>query len=408
VASRLTALDPSDYHGESPFEIPVQRSGWRPDLALEAATKKVRRNAKFFRESTEASRVKAEILAKYFSAWAMVISRSTRGEKIAYVDLFAGRGRYGDGTPSTPLLVLERAIRDPTVRDMLVSIFNDRDHAATLRAEIDALPGIETLKHRPLVDDMDVSEQTAEIFRTISLLPTLTFIDPWGYRRLSRELIQALLKDWGCDCVFFLNYNRINMGLTNKKVAKHMESIFGPGWLGELRLEIRGLGPTRRERIVLRALREGLRQLGGDYVRPFRFLRANGRTSHYLVFVTKGFKGVEIMRDVMAGMSSSDVDGVASFAYDPRPINQLEFPSPSPLDRLKAKIIDDFAGAALTVRLLFERHSGDGRFTFKNYQEALRRLEADGAVTIGRPSPRRFYAGKATMPEGARVTIPRR
>jgi three-Cys-motif partner protein len=376
---------------------------WR----LEAATNKALRNKRFFRESTEASRVKAEIISKYFSAWATVVSRTTRGERIAYVDLFAGRGRYDDGTPSTPLLVLERAIRDPIVREMLVPIFNDRDHAAALRAEIAALPDIGKLKHRPQVDHVDVCEQTAEVFRTISLVPTLAFIDPWGYRGLSRELIQALLKDWGCDCVFFFNYNRINMGLSNQKVARHIEAIFGPAWFSELRDEVPGLRPVRRQRAVLRALKKGLRELGSDYVRPFRFLTPNGRTSHYLIFVTKGFKGVEIMRDVMAGMSSSQVDGVASFTYDPRPRDeaQLEISPVSPLDELKEKIVQQLPGRTVTVRQLFERHSGDGPYTLKNYQEALRRLEAGGAARITRPSGRQLYAGKATMPENARVTI---
>jgi three-Cys-motif partner protein len=374
------------------------------------ATKHAPGGSKFFAESTEASRVKAEIIAKYFSAWATVVSRRTRGRKIAYVDLFAGRGRYHDRTPSTPLLVLDRAIRDPVLREMLVTVFNDRDHAEALKGEIAALPDIDKLKYPPSVQSMEVARETTELFSKIKLVPTLAFIDPWGYRGLSRDLIQALLKDWGCDCIFFFNYNRINMGLTNRKVAKHMEAIFGAGWLAELRAQVPGLRPARRERVVLRALKKGLRELGGDYVRPFRFLRPNGRTSHYLIFVTKGFKGVEIMRDVMAGMSSSHVDGVASFAYDPRPRDedQLEIPPASPLDRLKEKILQDFAGATVTVRQVFEQHSGDSRFTSRNYQEALRRLEAENRVRITRPSGRRFYAGKATMPPEALVTIPER
>ena len=53
---------------------------------------------------------------------------------------------------------------------------------------------------------------------------------------------------------------------------------------------------------------------------PFRFKMADAdRTSHYLVFVSKKFLGYEIMRGVMANASSTKVDGVASFEYDPRP-----------------------------------------------------------------------------------------
>src|SRR6266851_5037445 len=94
----------------------------------------------FFAESREQSQVKARIVSKYFWAWAKVIIPSTKmhGNRIAYIDLFAGPGRYEDGTLSTPLLVLQSAIGDPDMRNMLVTVFNDRDgeNAGKLRAAI--------------------------------------------------------------------------------------------------------------------------------------------------------------------------------------------------------------------------------------------------------------------------------
>jgi len=83
----------------------------------------------FFEESREQSRVKSAIVAKYFEAWARVIigaqNRYRRNDdhRIAYIDLFAGPGRFSDGTTSTPLLVLEKAIQDEVMRQRLVTIF---------------------------------------------------------------------------------------------------------------------------------------------------------------------------------------------------------------------------------------------------------------------------------------------
>lgn len=54
-------------------------------------------------------------------------ARRNPDPKIAYLDLFAGPGRYKDGTKSTPLLILEKAIQDDAMSQMLVTIFNDRD-----------------------------------------------------------------------------------------------------------------------------------------------------------------------------------------------------------------------------------------------------------------------------------------
>ena len=64
----------------------------------------------FFSKQTEASRLKAEIVSKYFSAWANVIASKGR-PRIGYLDLFSGPGRYDDGNPSTPLFILENAVK---------------------------------------------------------------------------------------------------------------------------------------------------------------------------------------------------------------------------------------------------------------------------------------------------------
>ena len=64
----------------------------------------------FFEESKEQSRIKSEIVKKYFSSWAKIIANNA--DKIVYIDLFAGQGVYDDGTKSTPILVLENALKD--------------------------------------------------------------------------------------------------------------------------------------------------------------------------------------------------------------------------------------------------------------------------------------------------------
>src|SRR5690242_7581689 len=91
----------------------------------------------FFKEAKEQSLVKTTIVSKYFWVWAQVIISTTKrySGKIAYIDLFAGPGRYEDGTKSTPILVLERAIADEAMRKCLVTIFNDVDGKNTRSLE---------------------------------------------------------------------------------------------------------------------------------------------------------------------------------------------------------------------------------------------------------------------------------
>jgi three-Cys-motif partner protein len=184
----------------------------------------------FFDQPTEQSKVKTRIVSKYFAAWSTVMTASiNERENIAYIDLFSGPGEYEDGTPSTPLHILGQAIKKDSLRERLVTFFNDAQlkNTTILRKKIKAMPGIESLKHYPEIMTLEVNQETVEFFEKIHVIPALIFLDPFGYKGLSLRLVDSFLKDWGCDCIFFFNYNRIRPALSNPLVTPHMDSIFG-------------------------------------------------------------------------------------------------------------------------------------------------------------------------------------
>jgi three-Cys-motif partner protein len=359
---------------------------------------------RFFEERTDQSEVKARIVQKYFETWAKVImpAASRYENKIAYIDLYAGPGRYKDGAASTPLLVLERAIADPKISKMLVALFNDRDanSSSTLQQEIDSLPGIEKLTHRPQVLNNEVDVDAEQYFSSTKLIPSFSFIDPFGYKGLSLRIIHGVIKDWGSDCVFFFNYNRINAGLSNDAVEEHLDALFGQDRANELRRTVEGKTPNQREALILEKLASVVRSLGGKYVLPFQFRNASGaRTSHYLVFVSKHPRGYKIMKDIMASESSTADQGVPSFAYCPADAaTPLLFSLSRPLDALEGLLLTTFAGKSLTMSEVFERHNVDTPYVERNYKDALRRLEEKGLVKCNPPaSSRQKRRGQVTF-----------
>jgi three-Cys-motif partner protein len=360
----------------------------------------------FFEESTEQSRIKAAIVRDYFWAWAKIILKKQRG-RIAYIDLFAGPGKYKDGTKSTPLLLLERAIADPDMLERLVTTFNDADqeNVRSLRAEIAALPGIERLKYQPDVDTGEVGDETVQAFRKIDLVPTLLFADPWGYKGLSLGLIDSFLKNWGCDCVFFFNYNRINPGLGNEAVKGHMDSLFGLDRAQRLRERLAGLPSWEREPAIIEALCEGVAELGAKYVLPFCFKDDRGvRTSHHLVFATKNRVGYGIMKDIMAKVSSEQHQGVASFGYCPAStIHPRLFELNRPLDDLEEMLLRDFEGQTLTTQQIYDLHNVGRPYTMKNYKAVLLKMEERGLIKAEPPVLKRR---KDTFADHVRVTFP--
>ena len=73
--------------------------------------------------------------------------------------------------------------------------------------------------------------------------------------------MNAVIKDWACECLFFFNYKRINPGISNPIMTVHMEALFGAARLAALRPKIAGLPPAEREVLVMASLTEALNML---------------------------------------------------------------------------------------------------------------------------------------------------
>lgn len=365
----------------------------------------------FFEEVTDQSRVKGAIVSKYFWAWAKVmvaVSKKHGGDRISYIDLFAGPGRYADNTESTPMLVLRSAVEDPDLRRMLVTIFNDKDsdNIHALETTIEQTPEFRQLRHKPKIFNSEVGDQIVAQLEETDLVPTLFFVDPWGYKGLSLRLVNSVLKNFGSDCIIFFNYNRIRMGLNNDAVKQHMEALFGVDRAARLRSRLEGLNAQEGELAVVEKIAEALKEMGGKFVLPFRFRDERGtRTSHHLIFVSKHFRGYEIMKDIMARESSAADQGVPSFEYNPATQNYpLLFELSRPLDELEGQLLNDLAGRTLTTREIYERHSVDRPFIMKNYKEALMNLECKGAIEVTSTKRR----PKNTFADHLSVTFPSR
>ena len=109
-----------------------------------------------------------------------------------------------------------------------MTFFNDSNKrfVGTLQEVIGQIPRVETLKVSPEIRNFEVGQEVADWLESGKLIPSLIFLDPWGYKGLSLNLVNATTRDWGCDTILFFNYNRVNMGLGNPAVEETDESHF--------------------------------------------------------------------------------------------------------------------------------------------------------------------------------------
>jgi len=371
-------------------ENSTQCSFFPPSSDVSTASKIVARNLKgkkkkFFAAQEPQSAVKAAIVAKYFLPWAH-ISRQRTG-RVLYLDLYAGPGIYDDGSPSTPLLVLQQIIDHPELHDKVVTFFGDKDQRtiSKLDVNIKGLPGISNLKFPPVVKAGEVTGKLAEQLAALRLVPTLMFLDPCGYKGISADIIRAVLQNPGSECVLFFNYNRINPAIRNPDVRHHVDAIFGTERVDKLFAALPALDNAGTERMVMEALRESMREIGAGYVQAFRF-RKGPRITHHLVFIGTHPLGHKIMKDVMSKHSNHSSQGVASFEFvqakDTASISMFN-EEPHPIDDLKVDLLKTFAGKSVTVKCIFEQHNLGTPYVLKNYKDAVRELMRDGKIPVG-------------------------
>lgn len=371
-------------------------------------------DSSFFDESKEQSQVKARIVEKYFWAWAsVIIGTKNKINRIGYVDFFAGPGRYADGSKSTPLLVLEKAIHDQKIRDRLISVFNDANpkYTKSLEDAINLIEGIDTLKNKPIVTNSEMGEEevSVQILDHVKGMPALFFVDPWGYKGLSLELISSALKNWGCDCIFFFSYNSINRSISIPSVEKHIDALFEKKRATELRNLPTTMSPSERELSIIETISQALKEKAGEYVLPFCFKKEDGkRSSHHLIFVSKDKTGYKIMKDIMAQESSDSEQGVPSFEYTHATEKQLLlFGYSRPLDDLAEILLTEFAGRTMTMKQIFDRHNVGTRYVSGNYKEILAKLESEGKIQTEPPANKRpKRKGEVTFADRVKVTFP--
>lgn len=378
----------------------------------------------FFDYSTEASRVKARIVTKYFWAWATALKKHVRthGNKLSYVDLFAGPGYYKkDGVKSTPLLILESIIRDEDLRGLVIPYFNDasKTNFDLLTEAVKNLPGIETLKYQPVITNQKIGPEVATYIQQRNLVPTLLFVDPWGFKGLSIDLIWSVLRNWGSDCIFFFNYRRVNIGLPNPFLNETIDALFSPGRADKLREEIKSLSAEEREDIIIEAIKDALKEKGGEYVVDFRFRNdQDTRTRHFLIFVTKKPLGVKLMKDIMAKESSILGSEVPSFEFNPGKEKQIKKErlqmdlfaddTADAIDILAEKLMGTFSGCTMSVEKVYHSHNINTPYVQTNYRAALLRLEEKGRIVCNpAESDRKRVKGKLTLPENVLVTFPK-
>ena len=150
------------------------------------------------------TRAKHQILQKYLGAWYPILSRWNG--RIVYIDGFAGRGRYDDGSEGSPQIALRTLLDhghlDRMKRCEFRFLFIEKNHenAAALVEELDKFRASYPNWPANVVIEVINSSFDDQMRNVIAMLeeqkthlaPTFAFVDPFGYTRLPMDLLGAI------------------------------------------------------------------------------------------------------------------------------------------------------------------------------------------------------------------------
>ena len=349
------------------------------------------KESQFFEQQSLSSRVKASIVSEYFPKYCKIIIHHRRPKSIRFIDLFAGPGIYDDGNVSTPILVGRNCKEDNTLCQLVQFIFNDNTYSEQLKENfINEFPE-GTFAKKVHFRNRTVGE-CEEIYQYLERStyegkynekPSLLFFDPFDYKGMRTKSLAKFLGYWGNEIFIFINTKRIHPALENDKFEDLMKSWF-PTTLETIKRERRyKQSVSERLNLIIQNLGKEFSSLlkSEVYYTAFRFQEEDiETTSHYLLHLTKGSRGFDLVKTVYNDYANVDTifDGVNTYTFDAKKVNEkmaaLFDIKAENIDKLKNEIYNEYAGRTISAYDLFEEHQTNCLYSKSHYTIALRKL----------------------------------
>lgn len=228
-----------------------------------------KKNDDFFVEKKPWSVVKDELLGCYFKPYVSKILHTYK--PLVYVDCFAGKGKFEDGNPGSPLIALEiiDQCRASTTmeRTNIETTFIDLNYADDLRENLKAYPWVNIVSGK-------YEDNITTILRGKERHNVFLYIDPYGIKAL--------------QCSFFDNFA--------KSRFNSIELLINMNSFGFIREACHALGTTFDDKAIFTDLVEyepttmdasekSIQELneiaGGDYWKPIIQAYKSGEINGY-------------------------------------------------------------------------------------------------------------------------------
>jgi len=315
------------------------------------------------------TKAKHEILQEYLKPWFPILSKYDGN--IVYLDGFAGPGVYSNGEEGSPVIAVRTAVEHKLLKNFKKVVFwfieKDPQRAKKLKEVLQQ-------KFPKLPDNLSYHVQRDEFATSFesaldnlekegsNLAPTFAFLDPFGFSGLPMTLIKRMLSYKKCEVLITFMIGFV-LRFHDELRTDAQNALFGTT---EWRKVDEITNPDEKRKFFLNLYVKQLKEVAGaKFVRTFEMIGKGNQTIYHLVYGTKHWKGLEVMKKAMLTV---DKRGIYTFSDNTDPNQTFLFNNSADenwMPDAANRIFGKFKGQSVTVETIHEFIITDTPHIFK-------------------------------------------
>ncbi|MFG1696694.1 three-Cys-motif partner protein TcmP [Nonomuraea sp. NPDC049309] len=265
----------------------------------------------FFDDKKAAAILKHAILKQYVPPFASKVGKFSQGNRVAFIDGYAGEGRYQDGREGSPALLI-RTARSSSPGRKIECMFVEKDRNCL--EKLKALVETEAQDVVAEVYEGDVKDHLDVLLRRNAGIPLFVFLDPFGLMVPFVDAVKVLQRPGGVGAPateVLINFNatglrRIAGHLTSNTPSpatlRRMDEVCGGEWWREAWME-NADDKEASEAAVIDGYAERLSKAArfryGYWTVDVRN-KAHHKPAYYLVFLTRHEEGLRVFGEAVS------------------------------------------------------------------------------------------------------------
>lgn len=257
---------------------------------------------------------KHKILDRYLGGWLGKFLNAKNYQVILYVDGFAGPGEYLGGEKGSPQIFMDKLVSflDKNIQKKKVYVFfiekDTRRCNHLMKLILNKYKNyledksILDIEIKFINDDFqNVLNKILPIAERDSLIPSLFFIDPFGYKELKMDALRTLIKPKHVELLITFMSSFFRYHIRDPDYEDTMKRVFGDDSYKDIEDEVKLVD------IFANNIIKGYEDA---YTLTFEMLNKQNTPLYHLVYVTRHIEGMRVMKESMW-----KVDPTGSFRF---------------------------------------------------------------------------------------------